>query len=292
MKKIFACVLVLALALSLAGCASGDYKKAQELFDQGDYEAASRIYSSLEDYQDSAEKLKECRYQQACAALEQGQYERAVLLFQQLGEYQDSQDKILESQYREAVSLFEEGDYEVAQWRFEALGDYEDSADRLEQCRSELAMAALVGTWTGTADAVQFITESTPEMAGYLEAAPIAITLELTADGAYTISTDGTTMIPDFKNAMRGYMEDLCVEEGITVAIFEEEMQMTLDEFIDSLFDQMDLSELTESISGVFSASDGTITFDPGSVKQVEGTWSGDTMQFTIDLGDVVLNRG
>ena len=141
MKKLVTGLLILTLALSLAGCASGDYKKAQELLDQGDYEAASRIYSSLGDYQDSAEKLKECRYQQACAALEQGGYERAVMLFQQLGEYQDSQDKVLESQYREAISLFDEGDYEVAQLRFASLGDYEDSAAWAQRCQSAMEAA-------------------------------------------------------------------------------------------------------------------------------------------------------
>ena len=291
MKKLITCILILTMALALAGCASGDYKEAQALFDKGEYEAASRIYSSLADYKDSAEKLKECRYQQGCAALEQGDYERAVLLFQQLGEYQDSQNKVLESQYREAVELFDEGEYEVAQWRFEALGDYEDSADRLSRCRSELALAALEGTWTGTVDAVQYIVAGTPEMADYLKTAPIAITLELTTDGEYTLTSDGTTMLPDFKAAMRSYMTDLCKEEGITVADLEAQLQMTLDEFIDGLFNQMDLSVLNESVSGAFNAGDGTITFDPGQARQVEGTWSGDTMSFTIDIGDVTLTR-
>jgi len=291
MKKLFAWVLVLALALSLAGCASGDYKKAQELFDQGDYEGASRIYSSLGDYQDSAEKLKECRYQQACAALELGDYERAVLLFQQLGEYQDSQEKIRESQYREAVALFDEGEYEVAQWRFEALGDYEDSADRLARCRTELALAALAGTWTGTVDAVQFVVAGAPVMADYLKAAPVAITLELTQEGEYTLTSDGTTMLPDFKQAMHAYLVDLCEQEGITVEMLEDTMKMTLDEYIDSYFDNADLGELNESISGTYTASDGTITFDPGQIGQEEGTWSGDTMTLEIDIGTVTLTR-
>ena len=68
MKKILICMLVLALALALTGCRSGDYRKAQKLFEAEEYDEASRLYASLSDYKDSAEKLKECRYQQACQA--------------------------------------------------------------------------------------------------------------------------------------------------------------------------------------------------------------------------------
>ncbi len=153
------------------------------------------------------------------------------------------------------------------------------------------AAKAVAGTWTGTVDAAKYIVEETPEMKDYLKSAPVAVTLELTADGKYTLTSDGTTMIPDFKKALRSYLEASCEEQGITVEQLEDAVKMTLDEYIDSYFEDVDMSDLNESISGIYTATDGKITFDPGNTDQVEGTWSGDSMSFTIDIGDVTLTR-
>ena len=153
------------------------------------------------------------------------------------------------------------------------------------------AKAALAGTWTGTVDAAQYILEDNPEMKDYLKAAPVAITLELTADGKYTLTSDGTTMLPDFKQALRSYLEATCEEQGITVEQLEDAVKMTLDEYIDSYFEDVDMSDLNETVSGLYTATDGKITFDPGNPNQVDGTWSGDSMSFTIDIGEVTLTR-
>lgn len=150
---------------------------------------------------------------------------------------------------------------------------------------------SVAGTWTGTVDAARYIASDSPELKDYLKSAPVAITLELTTDGKYTINTDGTTMIPEFKQALRSYFENYCEENGVTVEQLEDALEMTLDELIDGTFDEMDLSELTESVSGIYTATKDAIVFDPGAENQVEGTWSGDTMHFTIDIGDVTLNR-
>ncbi len=153
------------------------------------------------------------------------------------------------------------------------------------------AKAALAGTWTGTVDAARYILEDNPEMKDYLKAAPVAITLELTADGKYTLTSDGTTMLPDFKQALRSYLEATCEEQGITVEQLEDAVKMTLDEYIDSYFEDVDMSDLNETVSGLYTATDGKITFDPGNPNQVDGTWSGDSMSFTIDIGEVTLTR-
>ena len=149
----------------------------------------------------------------------------------------------------------------------------------------------VAGTWVGTVDAARYIIEDAPEMKDYLKSAPVSITLELTADGHYTLNSDGTTMIPAFKEAMRGYMQELIQQEGITVEAFEAQTQKTLDEFIDGMVGEMELGDLTESVSGLYTAADGKITFDPGQDVQVDGTWAGDSMSFDIDIGSVTLTR-
>ncbi len=89
MKKIFAFALVLVLALSLCACDSADYKKAVELYDSGDYEAAKALFLELGDYEDSAEMVIDCDYQQALKFMEDGEYKNARNLFVALGDHED-----------------------------------------------------------------------------------------------------------------------------------------------------------------------------------------------------------
>ena len=61
MKKTFLVIaLVFILCFILTGCDSNRYEKATELFTQGEYQEALELYQKLGDYEDSAEKVKEC----------------------------------------------------------------------------------------------------------------------------------------------------------------------------------------------------------------------------------------
>ena len=62
MKKILAILVVALMICSLAGCDSSKYKKAVELYDSGDYQAAIVIFSELGDYEDSAKYLKDAKW--------------------------------------------------------------------------------------------------------------------------------------------------------------------------------------------------------------------------------------
>lgn len=60
MKRIFALLLALAIAVSLMACGSGDKKtieEAQALIDSGDYESAIELLTSIEQYQQITEML-------------------------------------------------------------------------------------------------------------------------------------------------------------------------------------------------------------------------------------------
>lgn len=61
MKKFIAVIcLTVAICLCFTGCKSEDYKQAMALQDAGDYTAAAAIYSTLGDYEDSADRFAAC----------------------------------------------------------------------------------------------------------------------------------------------------------------------------------------------------------------------------------------
>ena len=107
MKKILAIVLVLTMVLSLCGCDSADYKKATELLDNGEYAAAREIFVALGDYEDSAEMVKECDYQQAKEYLDTDP-KAARELFVDLGDYRDSKTLVKAAAWEMLMAYVEE----------------------------------------------------------------------------------------------------------------------------------------------------------------------------------------
>lgn len=115
MKKLILLVLIAALALSVTGCSSKEernqYKEAVELYEDGKYSTALKLFENLEDYKNTEDYLADCRYYEAMqivspdSSLEKGysgnivectddnaaQYSRAVELLKLLDGYQDSE---------------------------------------------------------------------------------------------------------------------------------------------------------------------------------------------------------
>jgi len=65
MKKVISGILLFALLLSLCGCNSSTYKQAVAQLNSGQYESALALFEELaaSDYKDSAEMVKETKYQ-------------------------------------------------------------------------------------------------------------------------------------------------------------------------------------------------------------------------------------
>ena len=63
--RFLAILLVIAMALSLVGCDSADYKKAIEQYQNGNYEAALAGFEALGDYKRSRDLAKKCEEQLA-----------------------------------------------------------------------------------------------------------------------------------------------------------------------------------------------------------------------------------
>lgn len=141
MKRFIVLLSAMILCLILAGCSGSQYKKATELYEQGNYAEAGEIFSKLGNYEDSADKVNECKYQEASALLQNSDYDDAKALFSALGDYGDSADKVKFCDYKKAEKLLADDDYDAAKAIFSALGSYENSADQVKECDYEKADA-------------------------------------------------------------------------------------------------------------------------------------------------------
>lgn len=139
MKRFIVLFSAVILCLTLAGCSGSQYKKATELYEQGNYAEAGEIFSKLGNYEDSADKANECKYQEASALLQNSDYDAAKALFSALGDYGDSADKVKFCDYKKAEKLLADDDYDAAKAIFSALGSYENSADQVKECDYEKA---------------------------------------------------------------------------------------------------------------------------------------------------------
>ncbi len=137
-----------------------EYKKAERLLDNGEFQAAAEMFKELENYRDSKELYKQCRldyaqelmelrrfqkaeqilneindletlclcrYKEGEYCLNSGQYEKALEIFRNLGEYENSQelaDKSLEELYVQAQKELAKLNYDRAERMFKKCGDY------------------------------------------------------------------------------------------------------------------------------------------------------------------------
>ena len=74
----------------LTGCNSSDYKKALQLYEDGQYEEAISAFEALGDYKDSADQIVVCRYAMANAMIEEGSFAEALPILRELGDYEDA----------------------------------------------------------------------------------------------------------------------------------------------------------------------------------------------------------
>lgn len=139
MKRILSALIVLALAVSLAGCSVQDYQTAGTLYKEGKYAQALEIYEALGDYADSVKMAEICRqkanYEKAGQLLAAGEYEQAAQMFDELGLYSDSPLMAAESRYIGGKASLEAEDYERAIALLTTLGGYKDSMDLVNLAR-------------------------------------------------------------------------------------------------------------------------------------------------------------
>lgn len=187
-KKAVLWLLLLALALSLCGCKSSDYKAADELYAAGDFAAAAEGFAALGDYKDSAERAQEsgsaASYEQANALYAEGKLDEAIALFEELGGYKDSGELLekvrgdkIEAEnsaaYEAAVALLESGEYGQAIEALKALGDYRDAAEQAETAVETAYEAAKELLGEGKAEEAEAVFASLGELLDPVRAATL-----------------------------------------------------------------------------------------------------------------------
>ena len=153
-KKIAILIVILFIALLLAGCQESDeskYKNAQSLLAKGEYTEAAKKYDELGSY---AEASKLSMYCKAAAAGENGDYETAFSTFKLLEDYKDSKFMISYYQARqyeseaEVESRIQWGKLLSAAKMYDSLAVFRDSKERSESCRKRAYECAI--EWAGS----------------------------------------------------------------------------------------------------------------------------------------------
>lgn len=157
-------IILLAVCISIlfyaAVCIPNmQYRTALSLMDAGNYSDAIEIFSSLQHYKDSAEKISQCnqailddQYHSAIDLMKHKKYTEAIVIFESLSTYKDCEGKIrdclaaiTEEEYAAALSLMEENHFEEAYLSLIALDGYKDSNQMAEECKRREPNLALPG---------------------------------------------------------------------------------------------------------------------------------------------------
>ena len=113
-----------------------NYNNAVALYENGQYEKAETIFTSLGNYKDSAEQIDNCEkgksYQAAEVLLDSGDYENAIATFEALGDYLDSADRVKECYYSKGSFYYSMEDYANALVCFQKSVPFNDSQDMID----------------------------------------------------------------------------------------------------------------------------------------------------------------
>lgn len=128
-------VLMLLMLIMLSGCASGNYNRAMDDYEKGDFLKAKEAFEELDGYKDSAMWIRLCNYEIAKSYMTEKKYSQALEIFETLDGVEDTADYILECKYENAKYLAEEKEYEQAEALFVELGDYRDCSEQLRMIK-------------------------------------------------------------------------------------------------------------------------------------------------------------
>ena len=133
LSKFLALILVCTLLVSLTGCDKLDYRKAIELYNRRDYDAAAEAFAQLDGYEDSGNMITRSNYWAAIDLMEAGKFTEALPRFIKLGNFEDSALRVTECKYQIALQEFEAANYVEAQRFFEEVADYKQTQEYLRR---------------------------------------------------------------------------------------------------------------------------------------------------------------
>lgn len=127
MKKVKLILLILVLSCLLCACKSSDYRKANSLFESGNYMEAFNLYQGLGEYKNAVELSAECQYQIAQNMLNLQQYDEAKEIFTSLRTYKDSEALATECVYQKVLILIDQKEFHSALNELTSISHYKNS---------------------------------------------------------------------------------------------------------------------------------------------------------------------
>ena len=129
---------------------SNNYKKAEELRANGDFNEAISVFRELGSYNDAATQIDATYYAKGMALLEASDWSGARSAFTNAGDYSDAKKQINAAYYAEGEAKRADGDYAGAVTAFQSAGNYSDAKDQiLITYYAEGEAKRLYGDWDG-----------------------------------------------------------------------------------------------------------------------------------------------
>lgn len=181
------------------------FAKAAAALQEGNYSEAELMFTALGSYKNSAEMVKECKYQIAAAQLESGELDAAERAFERLGSYSDSPEMILQCKYQKAQRLLESGEADAARALFKSLNGKWESKKFIDQIDYAAADELLnAGEYKASCDAFKALGKYSDSAkrsneAGYKYAA------ELLESGEFSAAADEFKKLGDYSDSGTQY---------------------------------------------------------------------------------------
>lgn len=236
LKKIIPVVLALAVvcgAIKLYTAVirpENQYKTANKLFANGQYQEAEQLFREIGEYKDSPLKVEEtheawlrAQYTAAKELFEAGEYEASEAAFLVLGDYADSKQQAETSritrEYLAADLIMQGGEYEEAAKAFEAIQGSKEAQERAKECwyllAGEFVDAGKINQAISTLERIPLYKDASKIKKTLEQQVSYEKAVELLAAGQNTKAVDAFKAAGEYQNAKEQYLETMylyCVD--------------------------------------------------------------------------------
>ena len=145
-----------------------------------------------------------------------------------------------------------------------------------------LTRAGIFGIWTAGMDVQKAMGDDLDGMEEYFEGVEIAVMLEMRSDNTFTLTMDGSTMIPAMTLAMRAYLEQYLTENGMSIEDLETLTGESFDEMLEEGLASIDSDEISKSVNGTYELDGEEIIMEVDGETQT-AKLNGNTILFELD---------
>ena len=145
----------------------------------------------------------------------------------------------------------------------------------------ELTRAGTVGLWS--AEVRLGDVEGSEELPAALQDVTFNRILELRSDDSFILSMDLESFYRSYRNAVKVTFLESLEESGVTAADVETVYGKTVEEVVDGLIAETDLSPLEQVLTGSYTEKEGELTGTGDDGTRLEGNWSRNKMTLKIE---------